>query len=134
MLYRNSCVKMSDISDGSTNTIMIGDSLYGFWADGYSCCVRVWDDVDHPDLWDSYWAYKVQAMDGTYLTLRYFSFGSAHGQLCNFALADGSTQIGFQTDLSQRVQGDFDTERRAQIDQSVAGECDGRLVSSRVRC
>ena len=92
MLYNNSAVKLKDVSDGSSNTIMVGDSLYGFWADGYSCCVRVWDDVDHPDVWDSYWAYRVQAMNGTYLTLRYFSFGSAHRDLCNFALVDGSTR------------------------------------------
>jgi prepilin-type N-terminal cleavage/methylation domain-containing protein len=92
MLYRNSAVKMSEITDGSSNTIMVGDSLYGFWADGYSCCVRVWDDANHPDLWDTYWATQVQATNGTWLTLRFFSFGSAHGSLCNFALADGSTR------------------------------------------
>ena len=92
MLYRNSAVKMTDITDGSSNTIMVGDSLYGFWADGYSCCVRVWDDVNHPDVWDTYWATQVQAVNGPILTLRFFSFGSGHGDLCNFSLADGSVK------------------------------------------
>lgn len=92
MLYRNSAVKLSDVSDGSTNTILVGESLYGFWADGLSCCTRVWEDKDHPDLWDSYWAYQVQTIQMNYITLRFFSFGSAHGELSNFALADGSTR------------------------------------------
>lgn len=92
MLYRNSEVKMSDVTDGHSNTIMIGESLYGFWADGYSCCVRVWNDTTHPDLWDTYWAVLVPTLQGTNITLQYFSFGSAHGDLANFALADGSTR------------------------------------------
>ena len=92
-LYRNSAVKISDISDGASNTIMVGDSLYGFWADGYSCCVRVWEDSNHPDLWDTYWAAQVQPLNGgPLITLRFFSFGSAHGDICNFAIADGSTR------------------------------------------
>jgi prepilin-type N-terminal cleavage/methylation domain-containing protein len=92
MLYRNSAVKMSDVSDGHSNTILLGDSLYGFWADGFSCCVRVWNDSTHPDLWDTYWSVPVTTTQGTIINLRFFSFGSAHGDLNNFALVDGSTR------------------------------------------
>ena len=105
MLYRYSAVKMSDVSDGASNTIFVGDSLYGFWADAFSCCTRVWDDKDHPDLWDTYWPFGVSrtwdneptsnsdVSNGQVIwTLRFFSFGSDHGDLCNFALVDGSTR------------------------------------------
>ncbi|WP_157605855.1 DUF1559 domain-containing protein [Schlesneria paludicola] len=105
MLYRYSAVKMVDVTDGSSNTIFIGDSLFGFWADAFSCCVRVWDDRDHPDLWDTYWPFAVgsgwdtspdsnpdQTSGTTIATLRFFSFGSYHGTLCNFSLVDGSTK------------------------------------------
>jgi prepilin-type N-terminal cleavage/methylation domain-containing protein len=92
MLYKNSSVRISDVSDGTSNTIAIGESLYGFWADGYACCVRVWDDKDHPDLWDTYWEVPVRTIQGNIIIFRFFSFGSNHGELCNFALADGSTR------------------------------------------
>ena len=89
MLYLNSAVRMADITDGASNTILLGDSLYGFWGDAYSCCVRVWDDSTHPDLFDSYWA--VQGASNT--TLQFFSFGSQHGgDQAIFCLADGSTR------------------------------------------
>jgi prepilin-type N-terminal cleavage/methylation domain-containing protein len=92
MLYRNSAVKMADVTDGTSNTIMIGEAVYGFWADGFSCCVRVWDDTNHPDLWDTYWRVIVPTSTGSTITLQYLSFGSSHGDLANFALADGSTR------------------------------------------
>lgn len=87
MLYQNSAVRMGDVTDGHSNTIMLGDSLFGYWGDAYSCCVRVWDDAAHPDLWDTYW----QVQPSTGITLQFFSFGSNHGDLAVFALADGST-------------------------------------------
>ena len=88
MLYQNSAVRMADVSDGTTNTILVGDSLYGFWGDAYSCCVRVWDDSGHPDLFDAYW--QVQGASNT--TLQFFSFGGSHGDLAVFGLVDGSAK------------------------------------------
>lgn len=88
MLYQNSCVKMSDITDGTTNTIFIGDSLYGFWGDAYSCCVRVWDDKTHPDMFDAYW----QVQGASNMNLQFFSFGGGHGDVAVFGLCDGSAK------------------------------------------
>ena len=102
MRYKNSAVRMADITDGSSNTIMLGDSLFGFWADAYSCCVRVWDDAaaQHPDLWDTYWKISPATPIQTVVTpgnltveYQFFSFGSNHPNLAIFALADGSTQV-----------------------------------------
>lgn len=98
ILYLNSAVKMSDISDGQSNTIAVGDSLFGYWADAYSCCVRVWDDSAHPDVFDGYW--QVQGASNS--TLQFFSFGSSHnGDLCIFGIADGSTkQVSKKIDIN----------------------------------
>jgi prepilin-type N-terminal cleavage/methylation domain-containing protein len=87
MLYQNSAVRMADITDGTTNTILVGDSPFGFWADAYSCCVRVWDDSTHPDMFDAYWQ-----VAGTGSTLQFFSFGGAHGDMNVFGLCDGSAK------------------------------------------
>ncbi len=98
ILYLNSAVRMADISDGQSNTIAVGDSLFGYWADAYSCCVRVWDDSTHPDVFDAYWA--VPGPSNT--TLQFFSFGSSHnGDLCIFGIADGSTkQVSKKIDIN----------------------------------
>ena len=89
MLYLNSAVRMADVTDGASNTILVGDSLFGYYADAYSCCVRVWDDSTHPDMFDTYW----QVTAGAGATLQFFSFGSTHGgDQAIFGLVDGSAR------------------------------------------
>lgn len=81
MLYRNSAVARRDVTDGLGQTIVMGDSLFGFWSDGYSCC------VSYPDSQPQ--DFDFHAVNGT---INLFSFGSNHGQIANFAMADGSAR------------------------------------------
>jgi len=89
MLYANSAVSFRDVTDGTGQTILLGESLYGFWADGFSCCARPRDDQmlnNTPQYFDMYWS-------DTNSGLQYFSFGSFHtGDICNVAMVDGSSR------------------------------------------
>ncbi len=41
MFYRNSNNGERDCTDGTTSTILFGESRFGFWGDALSCCARV---------------------------------------------------------------------------------------------
>ena len=89
MLYQNSSVRQRDVTDGTTNTFFVGETLAGFWGDGYSCCARV--RYDKPNF-DAFWAPgnppDFTGQSGPVL----FGFGSWHEDVCNFAMADGSAK------------------------------------------
>jgi prepilin-type N-terminal cleavage/methylation domain-containing protein len=86
-LYENSnCDFDRDISDGTTHTLLVGDSTYGFWGDGYSCCARFRDDYSTPSYFDHMWPGSDPCGNVPYY---FFGFGSAHGELFNAAMADG---------------------------------------------
>ena len=40
LMYRNSLVNLSEVSDGLSNTCLIGETLQGTWAQASDCCVR----------------------------------------------------------------------------------------------
>ena len=67
VMYQNSTVNMADITDGTSTTIMIGESLYpfGVWSQATSCCVRTNIDrtINKPitltvnSVTSNYWTY-----------------------------------------------------------------------------
>jgi prepilin-type N-terminal cleavage/methylation domain-containing protein len=40
----NSAVRMQDVTDGTSETLLMGDSRFGLWGDGSSCCARFRND------------------------------------------------------------------------------------------
>lgn len=88
VLYTNSSVQFRDVTDGVSNTILLGDSGMGIWSDGRSCCARI-DTARDPNglrVFDLHWSRS----DGNGGNLHQFSFGSWHGDVLNFAMVDGS--------------------------------------------
>jgi prepilin-type N-terminal cleavage/methylation domain-containing protein len=103
MLYPNSAVRMQDITDGTSQTLLMGDSRFGLWGDGSSCCARFRNDrLD----FDSYWQVQNASLANTGngngnqypniaevpFPLQFFSFGSTHENAAMFAFADGSSR------------------------------------------
>jgi prepilin-type N-terminal cleavage/methylation domain-containing protein len=100
MLYPNSAVRMQDITDGTSSTLLMGDSRFGLWADGSSCCARFRNDrLDFDSVWfvppvnaaanpDNNPAINTSVPN----PLQFFSFGSTHENACMFAFADGSSR------------------------------------------
>ncbi|MDX1966325.1 MAG: DUF1559 domain-containing protein [Planctomycetaceae bacterium] len=95
MLYLNSATSFRDVTDGTTTTFIMGDSFYGFWADGTSCCVagadlplrqQLGEQVFGDPLTGGVWLSGGNAGDFR------FSFGSQHGDVICFAMVDASTK------------------------------------------
>ena len=40
VMFQNSSINMADITDGTTNTMLIGETLTGFWPDGTTSAIR----------------------------------------------------------------------------------------------
>jgi prepilin-type N-terminal cleavage/methylation domain-containing protein/prepilin-type processing-associated H-X9-DG protein len=82
LMYQNSTVNMADIQDGTSTTIMFGESIYplGTWSQGQSCCVRttVQRTINRPVVANgtSYWIY----------------WASKHPGQVNFAYCDGTVR------------------------------------------
>ena len=86
VMYQNSTVNMADITDGTSTTIMLGESLYpfGVWSQATSCCVRTNIDrsINKPitltvnSVTSNYWTY----------------WASKHPSQVNFAFCDGTVR------------------------------------------
>ncbi len=86
MIYQNSTVNMADVTDGTSMTIILGESLYlqGVWSQATTCCVRTNIDrtINKPIV--------VQTTSGT--TNYWTYWASKHPSQVNFAFVDGSTR------------------------------------------
>ncbi len=76
--YMNSAVSIADISDGTSNTVLMGETLTGTWAEASSCCVRTTTDrqINKP----------IMIQNQNYYTY----WMSKHPGVVNFLRADGS--------------------------------------------
>jgi prepilin-type N-terminal cleavage/methylation domain-containing protein len=123
VFFMNSRVGPANIKDGTTTTILFGESQYGFWGDALSCCSRMGNPIPgSPDLavpgrlqmdWMSGYTAGGPGM------FAYFGFGSWHDQIVVFTFADGSARgVSKSTDAlilsalstrdgSERVNDDF---------------------------
>jgi len=111
--YMNSSTSDRTIKDGSTTTILFGESQFGFWGDALSAVARVpyafpQPPTNQPEARPSFdWigpnaqtapqasagpTADVLTGSGTQGIYMLFGFGSAHVDVANFAMADGSAR------------------------------------------
>jgi len=85
MTYQNSTVNIADIQDGTTNTILMGETISGNWSMATSCCVRT--NVDRT-------LNKPIVVQG----VNYYTYWmSKHPSQVNFVNCDGSVRPVNQT-------------------------------------
>src|SRR5262249_24111034 len=78
LTFLNSTVTMADITDGTSNTMLIGETLTGTWPEATSCCVRtdMSRTINRPIV-----------LNG----VNYYTYWmSKHPSLVNFVKCDGS--------------------------------------------
>jgi prepilin-type N-terminal cleavage/methylation domain-containing protein len=85
LAFKNSAVTLNDVTDGTSTTCLIGETLTGTWAQGTDCCVRTTVDrnINRPIV-----------VNGTN---SYTYWMSKHPGIVNFAMCDGSTRTIKQT-------------------------------------
>jgi len=86
-IYMNSNNSDQTIKDGTTQTFLFGESQYGFWGDGMSCCARVPLPSENRDAID-YISAEITVPNSNAI-YRVAGFGSWHAGTLNFIFVDG---------------------------------------------
>ena len=109
-----------DVSDGETNTVLLIESLDGFWAEGYHCCTSYPSgdgsqdangEIINPPAFSIGATGPVGGVGGVNTNLQvgeetFTTPGSWHTEGCNVALVDGSSKLmsyGIDRDLYRRL-------------------------------
>ena len=88
----NSAVSERDIGDGMTNTLMFGESAFGFWADSPSAVSGFVTSTGGTNFHSGQNFDGVTERSGQTGAPYHMTFGSWHGDLVHFALCDGSAK------------------------------------------
>ncbi|SFI27377.1 DUF1559 domain-containing protein [Planctomicrobium piriforme] len=100
MFFGNSSIGDRDVTDGMSNTLLFGESLFGFWGDHYSSTARARDDyVGFNKYWTGSPNCSLTSSTGT-PQVYFFGFGSFHTDNINFCLTDGSAR-GIANNIDQ---------------------------------
>ena len=113
IFFMNSEVSDRFIKDGTTTTLMFGESQFGFWGDSLSCCARVPYAVATPQMSTPEFQTRAQidwmsganaGLGSTFMEVTQaqqsansaqfviFGFGSLHNEVVHFVMCDGSAR------------------------------------------
>ena len=100
----NSATRMRDIQDGESNTLLFGESAFGFWADSHSAVSAAVFDPNADPSTDPPVFHEGNNFDGRPFITQpiYLTFGSWHDGVAHFALADGSAR-GMAKNIDARL-------------------------------
>ncbi|MFH5805534.1 DUF1559 domain-containing protein [Alienimonas sp. DA493] len=88
MFGPNMATSFRDVPDGTTSTILIIESLYGIWAEGYHCCTS--HELGQPVFSPGVVGNNLGFISGDQV---FTKPGAWHAEGANIALVDGSAQM-----------------------------------------
>jgi prepilin-type N-terminal cleavage/methylation domain-containing protein/prepilin-type processing-associated H-X9-DG protein len=98
MFYENSTLSHRDVIDGTGQTILVGESRFGFWGDAWACCARGRDDKPN---FDAFWLADIPPQQppcqNPILPGQFFGFGGPHEGTVVFSFVDGHVQTVAKT-------------------------------------
>ncbi len=105
VFYGNSAVSDQSIKDGTSTTILFGETAFGFWADAFGCCTKIslrglptFDQLEDLDSKGGQPATWLDVISGASVSpspnpqSSIYGFGSAHRDVVMLAMADGSAR------------------------------------------